>query len=198
MTATSAAGEAPRTAKRTPVPLNGVDTPTLLATIDAVRGKPELAKFQFRAATRWVGGTHSESTMATFYGAGSEQQHVRPYKADGDHPAVLCGADTSPTPVEWVLHAIASCLIAGIGNIAAARGIRLSKVEAKLSGDIDLRGILGLSDKVRNGYERLDISFEIEGDATREQLEQVVMQAKARSAVYDIITNGIPVSIDVA
>jgi uncharacterized OsmC-like protein len=198
MTATTAAGEAPRKTKRTPVPLNGINTPTLLATIDAVGKQPELAKFQFRATSRWVSGTHSQSTMLGFYGAGGEHQHILPYKADGDHPGVLCGTDNAPTPVEWVLHAIASCLIAGIGNIAAARGIRLSKVEAKLSGDIDLRGILGLSDKVRNGYERLQIEFDIDGDAPREKLEQVVMQAKARSAVYDIITNGIPVSVGVA
>ena len=198
MTATAAAGEAPREHKRTPVPLNGVNTPTLLATIDAVGKQPELAKFQFRATSRWMSGTHSQSTMFGFYGAGGEHEHILPYKAEGDHPAVLCGADAGPTPVEWVLHAIASCLMSGIGNIAAARGIRLTKVEAKLAGDIDLRGILGLSDKVRNGYERLKISFDIEGDAPREKLEQVVMQAKARSAVYDIITNGIPVDIKVA
>jgi uncharacterized OsmC-like protein len=198
MTATAAAGEAPRKTKRTPVPLNGVDTPTLLATIDAVGKQPELARFQFRATNRWVGGTHSQSTMFGFYGAGGEHEHILPYKAEGDHPAVLCGADAGPTPVEWVLHAIATCLMSGIGNIAAARGIKLSKVEATLSGDIDLRGILGLSDKVRNGYERMEIAFEIEGDAPREKLEQVVMQAKARSAVYDILTNGIPISIEVA
>jgi uncharacterized OsmC-like protein len=198
MTATVNTNETLRSRKRTPVPLNGVDTPNLLATINAVRNQPELARFQFRATSRWVSGTHSRSTMFGFFGAGGEQEHILPCKADGDHPTVLCGADNGPTPVEWVLHAIASCLIAGIGNIAAARGIRLSRVEARLSGDIDLRGILGLSDEVRNGYERLEIAFEIEGDAPREKLEQVVMQAKARSAVYDIITNGIPVSIDVA
>jgi uncharacterized OsmC-like protein len=198
MTATAVTGEAPRKPKRTPVPLNGVNTPTLLATIDAVGKQPELARFQFRATSRWVSGTHSQSTMFGFFGAGGEHEHIVPYKADGDHPAVLCGADAGPTPVEWVLHAIATCLMSGIGNIAAARGIRLSKVEATLTGDIDLRGILGLSDKVRNGYERLKISFEIKGDAPREKLEQVVMQAKARSAVYDIITNGIPVDIEVA
>jgi uncharacterized OsmC-like protein len=198
MTASATASQSPKTARRAPAPLNGVNTPTLLATIDAVRNQPELARFQFRAASRWVSGTRSQSSMTSFYGAGGEHQHVQPYTADGDHPAVLCGADAGPTPVEWVLHAIASCLIAGIGNVAAVRGIRLSRVEAKLSGDIDLRGILGLSDKVRNGYERLQIVFEIEGDAPREQLEQVVMQAKARSAVYDVITNGIPVAVDVA
>jgi uncharacterized OsmC-like protein len=198
MTATAVTGEAPRKPKRAPVPLNGVNTPTLLATIDAVGKQPELARFQFRATSRWVSGTHSQSTMFGFFGAGGEHEHIVPYKADGDHPAVLCGADAGPTPVEWVLHAIASCLMSGIGNIAAARGIRLTKVEATLTGDIDLRGILGLSDKVRNGYERLNIAFDIEGDAPREKLEQVVMQAKARSAVYDIITNGIPVDIKVA
>ena len=145
-----------------------------------------------------MNGTHSQTAMSGFYGAGGEHEHIKAYKADGDHPAVLCGADNGPTPVEWVLHAIASCLIAGIGNIAAARGVRLTKVEATLDGRHRPAGILGLSDEVRNGYERLKISFEIEGDAPREKLEQVVMQSKARSAVYDIITNGIPVDIKVA
>jgi uncharacterized OsmC-like protein len=194
----NAADDSARKTKRTPIPLNGVNTPMLLATIDAVGKTPQLAKFVFRATSRWVNGTHSQTTMSGFFGAGAEHQHIKPYKADGDHPNVLCGADNAPTPVEWVLHAIASCLIAGIGNIAAARGVRLTKVEATLTGYIDLQGILGLSDQVRNGYERLQISFDIQGDAPREKLEQLVMQSKARSAVYDIITNGIPVDIKVA
>jgi uncharacterized OsmC-like protein len=195
---TTTANATPEKAKRTPVPMHGVDTPTLLATINAVRGQPELAKFQFRAKSRWISGTHSQSTMFGFSGAGGEQEHVVPYKADGDHPAVLCGADTGPTPVEWVLHALASCLTAGIANIAAARGVKLSRVESTVTGDIDLLGIFGLSKEVRNGYQQVRISFEIEGDAPRDQLEQIVMQSKARSAVYDIITNGVPVAVEVA
>ena len=188
---------APAKPKRTPVALNGVNTPTLLATINAVGAQPELAQFQFRAKSRWVSGTHSQSTMYGFFGAGGEQEHVLPYKADGDHPGVLCGADAGPTPVVWVLHALASCLTAGIANIAAARGIKLNKVESVVHGDIDLRGILGLSKEVRNGYQNVAITFAIDGDATREELEQVVQQSKARSAVFDIITNGVPVEIGV-
>lgn len=184
-------------AKRVPVAMNGVDTPTLIATIKAVGGQPELAKFQFRATSRWVSGTRSESVMHGFYGAGGEHRHMAPYNADADHPTVLCGADTAPTPVEWLLHALASCITAGIGNIAAARGIKLNKVESTVEGDIDLRGILGLSEEVRNGYEGLRISFAIDGDATPEQLEQIVMQSKARSAVFDVLTNGVPVSLSV-
>jgi uncharacterized OsmC-like protein len=184
-------------AKRAPVAMNGVDTPKLLATINAVGGQPELAKFQFRARSRWLSGTHSESVMHGFSGAGGEHQHIAPYKAAGDHPGVLCGRDAGPTPVEWLLHALASCITAGIGNIAAARGIKLRKVEATVEGDIDLRGILGLSNDVRNGYQAMRISFEIDGDAPREQLEQIVMQAKARSAVFDVLTNGVPVSLGV-
>lgn len=194
MTMTTAA---PKPAKRQPVPMNGVDTPTLLATINAVGAQPELAKFKFRASSRWMKGTHCQSTIHGYFGAGGEHQHVSAYKADGDHPAVLCGADAGPTPVEWVLHALASCLTAGIANIAAARGIKLYSVEAKVEGDIDLRGILGLSKDVRNGYQGVTVAFEIDGDATSEQLEQIVMQSKARSAVYDIITNGVPVTIGV-
>ncbi len=183
--------------KRAPVAMNGVDTPTLLATINAVGAQPELAKFQFRANSRWISGTHSQSTMHGYFGAGGEHQHIAPYKASGDHPAILCGSDIGPTPVEWLLHALASCITAGIANIAAARGIKLNKVETTVQGDIDLRGILGLSKDVRNGYEGINITFDIEGDASPDQLEQIVMQSKARSAVFDCLTNGVPVSMGV-
>lgn len=186
-----------KTISRTPVPMNGVNTPTLLATINAVGGQPELASFQFRASNRWVSGTHSQSVMHGFSGAGGEHQHIAAYMADGDHPGVLCGADAGPTPIEWLLHALATCLTAGIANIAAARGIKLHKVESRVEGDIDLRGILGLSNEVRNGYQGITISFEIDGDASAEQLKQLVAQSRARSAVFDVLTNGVPVSIGV-
>jgi uncharacterized OsmC-like protein len=187
----------PQAAERTPIPMNGVDTPTLLATISAVGAQPELAKFCFRAKSRWIAGTQCQTTMHGFFGAGGEHAHLRPYKAIGDHPAVLCGADAGPTPVEWVLHALATCLTAGIGNIAAVRGIKLSRADATIEGEIDLRGILGLSKEVRNGFKSIHVSFEIEGDAPLGELEQVVQQAKNRSAVLDIITNGVPVSLGV-
>ncbi len=158
MNATTTAERKPR---RTPTPMNGVDTPTLLATIQAVGAQPELAKFQFRTKSEWIAGTHSRSSMSGFYGAGAEQKHMADYTADGDHPAVLCGKDAAPTPVEWVLHALASCLTAGIANIAAARGVNLRRVESIVEGDIDLRGILGLSKDVRNGYQGIHVSFSL-------------------------------------
>jgi uncharacterized OsmC-like protein len=185
--------------KKTPrEPRNGVNTPTLLATINAVAGQPELAKFQFRAKSRWITGTHSCSTMANFFGAGAEQSHAMAYQADSDHPAVLCGEDNGPTPVEFLLHALASCLTAGIANIAAARGVTLHEVESTVEGDIDLRGILGISNEVRNGYQGIRISFKIKGDAPAEKLEEIVMQSRARSAVFDVLTNGVPVSVAVS
>ncbi|MER9892575.1 OsmC family protein [Mesorhizobium sp. M0119] len=176
-------------------PRNGVDTPALLATINAVAGQPELAKFQFRAKSRWIAGTHSSSTMANFFGAGTEQSHKMAYQADSDHPAVLCGTDNGPTPVEYLLHALASCLTAGIANIAAVRGVTLHEVESTVEGDIDLRGILGISNEVRNGYQGIRISFKIKGDAPAEKLEEIVTQSRARSAVFDVLTNGVPVSV---
>ena len=181
---------------RTPVRMNGIDTPALLATINAVGAQPELAKFQFRAKSCWLSGTHSESTMHGFYGAGGEHKHVASYKASGDHPAVLCGADAGPTPTEWLLHALASCLTAGIANIAAVRGIKLNKVESTVEGNIDLNGILGLDKGVRNGFQQINVTFKLKGDDP-EKLRDVVERSRARSAVFDIITNGVPVSIDV-
>ncbi len=188
----------PQQQKRQPVPMNGVDTPTLLATINAVGAQPELAQFRFRAENKWIAGTHSRSTMSGFFGAGAEQQHKSAYAGGwrSSGRALRCRR-SAPAPVEWVLHALATCLTAGIGNIASARGIRLTRVESTVEGQIDLRGILGLSKEVRNGFKSVEVSFDIEGDASDEDLEKIVMQAKARSAVFDIITNGVPVAIKV-
>lgn len=176
-------------------PLNGVDTPTLINTINFVAGQPDLAKFQFRAANEWIEGNHSRTAMKGFFGAGSEQEHMKSHFADGDHPTVLCGGDHAPTPVEWLLHALAACITAGIGNIAAARGVKLNSVRSFVEGNIDLRGILGISDEVRNGYRDMSIRFEIDGDAPPEKLQQIVEQARNRSAVFDVLSNGVPVTV---
>ena len=122
--------------------------------------------------------------------------HQQAWTFDADHPAVLVGNDNGPTPVEYVLHALAACLTAGLANIAAARGVNLTEVESTVEGDIDLLGILGLSDEVRNGYEQIKVSFKLKGDDP-EKLRKVVEQSRQRSAVFDIITNGVPVTIEV-
>jgi uncharacterized OsmC-like protein len=186
---------ATETKTRQRVPLNGVDTPTLFATIDAVKAQPELGKFQFRATNRWISGTHSRSRIETFSGAGGEHRHMGDVQFDADHPAVLVGTDKAPAAVEFLLHAIAACITSGIGNIAAARGVKLTEVESTVEGDIDLRGILGLSNEVRNGYERLRVNFRIKGDASPEKLREIVEQTKARSAVFDVLTKGTVVEV---
>ena len=188
-------GNPPQKAKRSS--LNGVDVEALFATINAVGGQPELAEFQFRATNQWVSGTHSRTRIESFSGAGGEHTHKKEMVFDGDHPAPLVGADNGATPVEMVLHALATCLTAGIGNIAAARGVELESVQSKVEGDINLLGLLGLSDKVRNGYQQVRVSIDVRGDASEEVLRKIVEQSKARSAVYDIITNGVPVAIEV-
>ena len=177
---------------------NGVDTAMLFATLDAVKAQPEIAKFQFRASNTWVNGTHNRSTLSGFYGALQEMEHKHVTTVDADHPAVLVGDDNAPSPVEYLLHAIAACLTAGVANVAAARGIELTKVTSTVQGDIDLLGILGLSDgSVRNGYEQIKVSFHIDGDADEETLRQIVEQSRKRSAVYDMLTNKTPVHVDV-
>ena len=175
---------------------NGVDTATLFATLDAVKGDPDIAKFRFRATNTWVSGTHNRSTIHGFHGAKQEMTHREPFTFDADHPPVLVGTDNGPTPVEYVLHALAACLTAGIANIAAARGVTLTEVSSTVEGDIDLLGILGLSDQVRNGYQQIRVGFTVRGDDPG-KLRSVVEQSRQRSAVFNIVTNGVPVSIDV-
>jgi uncharacterized OsmC-like protein len=175
---------------------NGVNTATLFATLDAIKADPELAKFQFRASNRWISGTHSQSTIHDFFGARQEMTHAVAHSATADHPALLVGDDNGPTPVEFLLHALAACLTAGLANIAAARGVKLTEVTSTVEGDIDALGILGLSKDVRNGYQQIKVTFNVKGDDP-EKLRQVVEQSRRRSAVYDVLTRGVPVSIDV-
>src|SRR5262245_7510408 len=176
-------------------PLNGVDTPNLFGTLDVVKGQPDLAKFQFRARNRWQSGTLSETTIDTFSGAGGEHRHKTTFKVTADHPGVLVGDDRAPLPIEFLLHALASCITGGIANIAAARGVTLTEVESHIEGDIDLLGIFGMRKDVRNGYQGIRASFSIKGDAPTEKLQEIVEQSKARSAVFDVLTNGVPVSM---
>jgi len=183
--------------RRERVPLNGVDVPTLFNTLDVVKAQPDLARFQFRARNRWQHGTLSETTFGTFTGAGGEHAHKSTFTVYSDHPAVLVGADRAPLPIEYLLHALASCIMGGIANIAAARGVTLTEVESHIEGDINLLGIFGFSKDVRNGYQGIRVSFSIKGDAPPEKLQEIVEQSRARSAVFDVLTNGVPVSLSV-
>lgn len=177
---------------------NGVDTTVLDITVDVVRAAPETGRFRFRADTAWIDGTHSRSTVRDFYGVGQNRARDRAFTLDADHPPVLVGRDHGPTPVEYVLHALTSCLTAGIVLAAAQRGVRLTDIHATVVGDLDLNGILGLDPAVRKGFEGIGIQLVVDGDAAPEVLAEIVEHARTHSAVFDIVTNPVPVTIDVA
>ena len=177
---------------------NGVDTARLFETVDALNAQPEAARFRFRVDNRWISGTHNQNQISTFFGAGAEQRHESTFAIEADHPAVLAGGDVAPTPAEILLAALASCLTSGLGSIAAARKITLESVESRVEGEIDLRGVLGLSGEVRNGFRQIRVSFRVRGDASPGKLRQLVEQAVARSAVHDVLTRGVPISVNVA
>lgn len=179
------------------VAINGVDVPTLLATIGAVSEHRDLAKFTFRANGEWLNGTHSRTRINGFFGAGAEQGRDTDFVIEGDHPAVVCGGDNAATPAELLLAALSTCITAGIGNIASARQIKLESVETTLEADANMLGVLGLDETVRNGFSDIRATFKIKGDAPADKLRQVVEQSVARSAVYDMLTNGVPVAVNV-
>jgi uncharacterized OsmC-like protein len=176
---------------------NGVDTEKLFATLDAIKAQPDLAKFQFRATNKWIHGAHNRSVIKDFYGAGQEDtSRSEPFVLDAGEPAVLIGDDTGPNPAEFVLHALAACLTTSLVYVAAARGVRLTEVESTLEGDINVQGALGLSDEFRNGYEQVRVTFKVKGDAPPEKLREVVERAQERSAVFDIVSHGVPVKVE--
>jgi uncharacterized OsmC-like protein len=178
---------------------NGVDTERLFGTLDAIKAEPSIATFQFRARNRWIDGAHNRTTIRDFYAANQEDtSRVEGFVLDAGEPAILLGTDTGPNPAEYLLHALAACLTTSLVYVAAARGVHLTEVESTVEGDMDVRGALGLSDEYRNGFERIRVSFRVEGDAPEEKLRELVARAQQRSAVFDMVTNGAPVTVDVA
>ncbi len=178
---------------------NGVDSEQLFATLNILRMEPELARFQFRATTRWILGAHSRTTIRDFYGAGEEDRsRSESFVLDADEPAILLGSDTGATPCEHLLHALAACLTTSIVFVAAARGIRLTEVQSHIEADMDLRGALGISDEPRSGFERIRARFTVKGDAPAVELRAIVSRAKERAAVLDMLSNGVAVELEVA
>jgi uncharacterized OsmC-like protein len=175
---------------------NGVDTGVLFATLNAVKEHPELGRFQFRARNVWLGGAHNRSTIRDFYGAGQEDtSRQREFVIDAGEPAILVGKDTGPNPAEALLHALAACLTTSLVYVASARGVRLTRVESTIEGDMDVRGALGLSDECRNGFDNVRVTFNVQGDAPADKLRELVNRAQQRSAVFDIVSRGVPVSV---
>ncbi len=178
---------------------NGVDTAVMFGTLDLLKQQPELGRFQFRAHNRWLGGSHNRSSIHGFWAAGAEDaSREQPFEVDAGEPPILLGVNEAPNPAEYLLHALAACLTTSIVYVAAARKVTLTHVESWLEGDMDVRGALGVDAGPRNGFEHITVRFHVEGDAPAEKLAEVVERAKQRSAVYDMVTNGVPVAVDVA
>jgi uncharacterized OsmC-like protein len=176
---------------------NGIDTAQIYGTLDAVKADPTLAPFEFRVRNRWIAGTHSRSTIHDFWGAGGEDaSRATPFEVDASEPPVLLGHNEAPNPAEFLLHALAGCLTLTLVNVAAARKVTLTEVSSTLTGVLDARGALGLDDTQRNGFSQIRIAFSIKGDAPAEKLQEIVERAQARSVVYDMVTNGVPVALE--
>ena len=176
---------------------NGVNVDALLAAREALKAAPQAAKFTWRASCKWQNGTHSKTTVQSFFGLGQEQKHKTETKLGADHPEIFASEDHAITPIEYVLVGLASCLTAGVAAVAQNRGIQLRSVESSLEGKMDIRGILGVDSDVRNGYDDIKVTFKIDADASKEDIEALVAQSQKRSAVYDVISNPTNITVEV-
>ncbi|GLZ78514.1 osmotically inducible protein C [Actinorhabdospora filicis] len=177
---------------------NGVNVQALLEARDVLKGAPEAAQFTWRATSTWEAGVHSTTRIQNFFGLGQEQAHKTEAVFDADHPEVFAAADNGITPIEYLLVGLAGCLTAGIASVAQNRGIQLRSVRATVEGDHDIRGILGADPDVRNGFNDIRVTFTVDADASKEDIEALVAQSQKRSAVFDALTNPTNVAVEVA
>jgi uncharacterized OsmC-like protein len=183
------------TAKKFSTVVNGVMVDDLFMTIDAIKATPAIAKFNFRIRNQWESGSRNRSTVANFSGAMQELSHPKPFVLEADEPAILLGKDMAANPVEYLLHALASCLTTSMVYHAAAQGIQIDEVESSIEGDIDLQGFLELDKNVRRGFQGIRVNFKIKADVPDEQLQELVTLGSGHSPVFDSVTNGVPVSV---
>jgi uncharacterized OsmC-like protein len=183
------------TAKKFSTVINGVMVDDLFTTIDAIKATPAIAKFNFRIRNQWEGGSQNCSTIDKFYGATQNLSHPKPFVLEADEPAALLGKDMAANPVEYLLHALASCLTTSMVYHAAARGIQIEEVESSLEGDIDLHGFLELDKNVRKGFQGIRVNFKIKADVPDDQLQEIAKLGSSHSPVFDSLTNGVPVSV---
>ena len=176
---------------------NGVNVAALLSAREALGKAPEAARFNWRASCKWMNGTHSRTMVKGFYGLGQEQSHRTEFSFDMDHPEIFASEDKGATPVEMVLTGLAGCLTAGVAAVAQHRKIQLRSVTATVEGAMDIQGILGIDEDVRNGFDGIKVSFQIDADASQEDKEAIVAQSQKRSAVFDVISNPTPIQVEV-
>jgi uncharacterized OsmC-like protein len=177
---------------------NGVNVQALLEAREVLRGAPEAAQFTWRASAKWQNGVHSTTTVQKFFGLGQEQTHKTETVFSADHPEVFAAEDQGITPIEYLLVGLASCLTAGVASVAQNRGIQLRSVESVVEGNHDIRGILGVDSDVRNGFNDIKVTFNIDADASKPEIEALVAQSQKRSAVFDALTNPTNVTVEVA
>lgn len=175
---------------------NGVNTEALLGAREALSQAPQAAAFTFRSTCNWISGTESCNEINGFFGLGQEHTRPQSFMVNSDHPTVFAARDTAPTPPELVLSALASCLTAGVAAVAQHRGIQLTSVKAHVEGDVDVRGILGMDPEIRNGFGAIRVRFEIDADASEDDIRALVAQSQKRSAVFDLLTNPTNVHVD--
>ena len=183
-------------ATETPVN-NGVNVEALLGAREALGQAPEAAQFTWRASCEWLNGTHSSTSVEDFFGLGGEQSHRTKSSFSVDHPEIFASEDNGPTPVEYILVGLAGCLTAGIAAVAQNRNIQLHSVKSTIEGDMDVRGILGMDTDIRNGFSNIKVKYQIDADASEDDIKALVAQSQKRSAVYDIITNPTDVEVEV-
>lgn len=177
---------------------NGVNVQALLDAREVLTGAPEAAQFTWKATSRWERGVQSTVTVKNYFGLGADQSHKQESQFTADHPETFAADDKGITPIEYLLVGLASCLTAGIASVAQNRGVQLRSVEADIEGSHDIRGILGADRDVRNGFNDVKVTFHIDADATKQEIEAIVAQSQKRSAVFDALTNPTEVTVSVA
>ncbi len=157
--------------------VNGIDTDALKQVVSDVVQDPSKGIVRFQVKSAWQGQTRSRATVESYHLGGQEIK--RHFTIDVDEPFELLGENTAPNPQEMLMTALNACIMVGYVAGAAMKGIRLDKVEIETTGQLDLRGFLGIDPAVPPGYETIRYTVTIKGDggeAAFREIHETVMR----------------------
>lgn len=183
----NASGEAPARAF-----INGIDVAALRGSIAAITQDPQKGRTTWRIRSRWAGGTRSDHLVDGYTIGGTPVE--RPFVIRADEPLELAGTNLFPNPQEYLLAAMNACMMVGYSAVAALMGIHLSRLVVETTGDIDLRGFLGIDSGTAAGYEGIQQTVRVSGDGTSEQFARLHDAVCSTSPNFFNITRAVPVN----
>ncbi|MTI30158.1 OsmC family protein [Xanthovirga aplysinae] len=167
--------------------LNGINLKGLQQYVDLIKNAPNEAKSSYGITATWDGGV--KTIVNTHNQKVGSKEIKKDFHFQIGEPKELLGDNSLPTPQDYLLGGLAGCMMVGFVVEASKRDIQLKSVKLTIEGDLDLRGFLKISADVPIGFDKVFFHFDVEGNGSKEQYDEIVASVQQFSPNYKTIAD---------